>query len=71
MLLYTLCYRSMVHALSLGDTYVMGIVGGFYSKEWARRVGDPSTPAGRPATVLVIWPAMDFVKQLKMFEGCS
>lgn len=42
----------MVHALSLGDTFVMGIVGGFYSKEWARRVGDPSTPAGRPAAVL-------------------
>lgn len=44
--------RGLVHALSLGNTSVMGVVYGVHSDEWGRRARDTSSSAGRPAPVL-------------------
>lgn len=47
------CCRGLVHALSFGDTFVLGIISGVYSEKRARTFGDPSSPSDGHAPMLV------------------
>lgn len=48
-------HRGMVYALSFGDTFILGLIGGVHCEEWGRAITKTSSSSSRLAQMLTIY----------------